>query len=44
MESDNKTTNDQDQKLEDKKCAGGKWEKECDDWECLGGCKYEKPS
>ena len=29
---------------EDKKCEGGKWEKDCDDWDCVGGCKYKKQS
>jgi len=28
--------------LNNKRCAGGKWENDCDDWECVGGCKYEK--
>ena len=26
---------------DDKRCAGGKWENQCDDWECLRGCRYE---
>ena len=30
------------QEEQKEKCAGGKWEGDCDEWECVGGCKYEK--
>jgi hypothetical protein len=28
--------------IEEEKCSGGKWKKDCDDWACVGKCMHDK--